>query len=76
MLKYLLLLLLAAFVWWTWQKRAAPRADAPRAEPPPERMVACAQCGVLMPESDSLADGGEHYCCEAHRRAGADSASK
>lgn len=69
MLKYLLLLVIAAIVWRMWQKRSAPRAAAPRADTPPERMVPCARCGVLMPESDSLAHGGRHYCCEAHRRA-------
>lgn len=73
MLKYLLLLLIAAIVWWAWQKRTTPRADAPRSETTPERMVACARCGVLMPESDSLAEGGRYYCCEAHRRAEPDS---
>lgn len=68
MLKYLLLIVIAAVVWWVWQKRATPRAGAPRAEAAPERMVPCAHCGVLMPESDSLAEDGKHYCCEAHRR--------
>lgn len=68
MLKYLLLLLIAVIVWRIWQKRPAKPVKAPRTEAPPERMVACARCGVLIPESDSLAEGGSYYCCEAHRR--------
>ena len=44
--------------------RRADRAD-PRA---PERMVACAHCGVHLPESEAIADDGRHYCCAAHRQ--------
>jgi uncharacterized protein len=69
LLKYLLLLVIAAIVWRVWQKNHASRAEAPPAERPPERMVACTRCGVLMPESDCLADRGSYYCCEAHRQA-------
>lgn len=36
----------------------------------PERMVACAHCGVHIPESESLASLGSHYCSEEHRRLG------
>lgn len=36
----------------------------------PERMVACAHCGVHIPESESLASLGNHYCSEEHRRLG------
>lgn len=70
MLKYLLLIALAAIVWWSWQKRTRSGAELPRQEKPVERMVACAHCGVHLPESDSLAGGGRYYCCEAHRQAG------
>jgi len=69
MLKYLLLLALAAALWWHWRKgrdAAVPPPEAPR---PVERMVRCAHCGVHLPESDALADGGAHYCNAAHRDA-------
>lgn len=69
MMKYLLLLVFFAIVWWAWKKRAVPPpADAPRSTPV-ERMVTCAHCGVHLPESDALADGENHFCNEAHRRA-------
>lgn len=70
MLKYLLLVLLIIFVLRAWQKRSSTQVDSPRREMPPERMVVCAQCGVHMPLSDSIAEGGNHYCCEVHRRTG------
>lgn len=37
----------------------------------PLKMVACAHCGVHLPQSDALVDaGGRHYCGEPHRVAG------
>lgn len=71
-MKYLLLLGLIAVIWWSWSKRKAA-AEAPPvrpAAPDAEKMVNCAQCGVYLPESDSVADGGLAYCCEAHRALG------
>lgn len=70
-MKYLLLLGLVAVIWWVWSKRKA--ADVPRVRPTspdPEKMVSCAHCGVYLPESDSVSDGGLTYCCEAHRALG------
>lgn len=71
-MKYLLLFALLGAVWWVWSKRkAADEAESrPRPAKDPEKMVICAQCGVYLPESDSIADGGRAYCCEAHRAAG------
>ncbi|MCL2524866.1 MAG: hypothetical protein FWF20_02165 [Betaproteobacteria bacterium] len=66
-MKFLLLLALFGIIWWAWRKPAAPPA-APRAERPAEKMVACAHCGLLVPESESLGAGERRYCCEAHRR--------
>ena len=71
-MKYLLLFGLLGAVWWIWSKRkAADEArSASRPLKDPEKMVSCAQCGVYLPESDSIADGERAYCCEAHRAAG------
>ncbi len=68
-MKFLLLLALFGALWWLWPRRKAAPPPA-RPEPPVERMVACAHCGLLLPESDGISDGGRHYCSEAHRRAG------
>lgn len=72
MLKYLLLLVLLLIVWWAWKKRSQDGQDGGGDAPPraPERMVRCAHCGVHLPESDAVVDGEQHFCNEAHRRAG------
>jgi len=47
-----------------------PRGDACRpeeGEAEAERMLACAACGVHVPESEGVRVGSEFYCCEAHR---------
>lgn len=79
MLKYLLLGLLIAFLFFAspWgRKRAgkAPDRHKPNA-PPPQEMVACAHCGVHLPANEALMApqllGGQRYFCnEDHRRAG------
>ncbi|WP_346288994.1 PP0621 family protein, partial [Zoogloea sp.] len=47
-------------------------ADAParNAEPAFEQMVACAHCGLHVPESEGLKGGGQFYCSDEHRRLG------
>jgi uncharacterized protein len=44
------------------------RHDAP---PEPTPMLACAHCGVHLPQADAVLDSaGRPYCGEAHRLAG------
>ncbi len=71
-MKYLLWLGLIAVVWWIWSKRQTPGSarPAPKAAAEAEQMVRCAHCGVYLPASDSLAEGGDFYCCVAHKLAG------
>ncbi|MBL8431321.1 MAG: hypothetical protein J0M01_02625 [Dechloromonas sp.] len=69
-MKYLLLIALVAAIWWVWKKRAQrPAPRTPGGARDPERMVVCAHCGVHLPQSDSIAANGAHFCCEAHRLA-------
>ena len=35
-----------------------------------EQMVACAHCGVHVPESEGVMGGGHFFCSEEHRRLG------
>jgi uncharacterized protein len=41
-------------------------------QPPPARgeeaMVRCAQCGVHLPRSESIATGGQYFCGTEHQR--------
>lgn len=47
-------------------RKDLPKDDAP-AVPEVEKMVRCAQCGVHLPQSESLAVEGRFFCCAAHR---------
>jgi uncharacterized protein len=35
-----------------------------------EQMVACAHCGLHVPESESIRGAGEFFCSDEHRRLG------
>ncbi len=73
MLKWLLFLLLLWVGISLWNKGRVHSADATRrpAPAPDERMVACANCGVHLPESEALrGDGGASFCCDEHLRLG------
>lgn len=51
------------------RRQAQRRQEAPAASA--QQMVACAHCGVYVPESESIASEGRHYCSEPHRKLGA-----
>jgi uncharacterized protein len=75
--KLLFLLLIAAVAWAFFKKQQRPDRPAAgksgEAQPAAavERMVACASCGVHMPESDSVLKDGKIGCRDpahcAHR---------
>ena len=72
MSKLILLLflgLLAYFVFKGFQRSAARRGEQQRPQAP-ERMVACARCGVHLPVSEALEGDGGRFCSEEHRRLG------
>ena len=45
----------------TGQAQTQPRTDGSA-----ERMVACAQCGLHIPQSEALMRAGQPYCSPAH----------
>lgn len=67
-MKYLLLLALFAVLWWRWKKHRYPGAAKikPAPERAPERVLACAHCGLFQPAGDCLMAGEKAYCCAAH----------
>jgi uncharacterized protein len=84
-MKYLLLLavLTVAVLWWSVGRRGSRGAPPPGAAPGartdgtersgrhPAAMVACAHCGVHLPQPEALFDAaGRPFCSEAHRLAG------
>ncbi|MDP1898896.1 MAG: PP0621 family protein [Rubrivivax sp.] len=74
-MKFLLfLVLIGVAVWMLTARIRRPRVPPTSqkkgpAEPTP--MLACAHCGIHLPQAEALTDGaGRPYCTEAHRRAG------
>jgi uncharacterized protein len=65
-MKYLLLLGLAAAIWWSLSHRRNRETVAEAR--PEQKIVACAHCGVFVPENDAVSDeAGRRYCSVAHR---------
>lgn len=70
-MKYVVLLVVLVVAVSIWRSRN--RADAPAARRPPalpQDMLACAHCGVHVPQGDALMVGSHAYCCAEHRRLG------
>jgi uncharacterized protein len=77
MLKLILFVAVVVTALWLFKSRARSSTDAPPQRPPPpagqkpQPMLACAHCGVHLPQADVLTDAdGRPYCTEAHRLAG------
>lgn len=73
-MKYLLLLIVLALVFFLLGvKRARPPTRPPQARPPappaPQNMLSCAQCGLHLPRDESLPGRGGVFCSVAHRQA-------
>ena len=73
-MKYLLVIVVVGIVLWLMFGRNRRVGNAPpRGAKPgqPVAMIACAHCGVHLPQTDAVRDaGGRSYCGEAHRVAG------
>jgi uncharacterized protein len=78
--KYLLVLLVVVVgAWLLLRRRERPPPPIPRAPPksaeapkrPAQDMLACAHCGVHLPQPEAQFDaGGRPFCSEAHRLIG------
>ena len=49
---------------------ARPGAEAPREMLEAEQMMACAYCGLHVPESEGVRGNGAFFCSDEHRRLG------
>ncbi|AOG24971.1 PP0621 family protein [Acidovorax sp. RAC01] len=74
-MKYLVLLavLVVAFGIWRSRRRseAAPSSEPRRPLALPQDMVACAHCGVHVPQADAVVLAGHTFCSAEHRDRGA-----
>ena len=66
--KLLILLVAAAVIWFVIRGMIRRGGTARQAPPPAERMVACGHCGLNLPQSEALEQGGRFYCSEEHRQ--------
>jgi uncharacterized protein len=73
-MKYLVLLIVVVVAIGVWRNRrvkeAAPRPTPPRPLALPQDMLACAHCGVHVPQAEALTTGAQAYCCAEHQRLG------
>ncbi len=78
-MKFLLLLAVVGFAIWLFKSRRrvpGPKPPPPAARPgapgaPATPMLACAHCGVHLPQTDAVIDAaGRAYCSAAHLQAG------
>ncbi|MFZ5548725.1 MAG: PP0621 family protein [Pseudomonadota bacterium] len=71
-----LAIVVLALMWWFGKGRgggasATKRKGAAPDRPSAQAMVACAHCGLHLPQPDALeGEGGRHYCSAEHRRLG------
>jgi uncharacterized protein len=77
MLKLLLFIAVIGIALWMFKGRQRGAGSDPAKPPPPtaktgpQTMLACAHCGVHLPQPDALMDAaGRPFCTEAHRLAG------
>lgn len=69
MTRLIFIALAIALVYWLLRSFRS-KTETRDAKPASEDMVSCVRCGVHLPRSESITDGDDHYCCEAHRRGG------
>jgi uncharacterized protein len=73
-MKYLIVIVVVGAVLWSmFGRERRVSAPPPRPAPPrlPVNMVACAHCGVHLPQTEALFDvAGRPYCSEGHRVGG------
>lgn len=73
-MKYLLVLLVIVVAFGIWRnKRRAEIAERKAAAPAPalkspQNMVACAHCGLHLPQADAVSGGSNLYYCSAEHR--------
>ena len=71
-MKYLVLLVVLVVAVGIWRSRRAPDAtpSKPSQRALPQDMLACAHCGVHIPQAEALMLGKQAYCCAEHQRQG------
>lgn len=67
-MKYLVLLMvLMVAIWWIKRHRQPQDPVQKSMTPEPQPMVACAHCGLHLPQTEAVATGKAYYCSPSHR---------
>jgi uncharacterized protein len=73
-MKYLVLLVVLVVAFGIWRSRRSadgkPSGKASHPPAPPQDMVACAYCGVHVPQADAIRLAGHTFCSSEHRDRG------
>jgi uncharacterized protein len=68
-MKILLFIVSVLLIWWILRLLRGPSASmAGKSGPRVENMVACARCGLHIPENEAVSRQGRFYCSEEHAR--------
>jgi uncharacterized protein len=77
MTRFIVIIVVVVAIFWLLRRAiAGPGGDKPGAKPPADageqkgELVACAHCGVNLPQTEARSDGGRFYCSEEHLRLG------
>ncbi len=69
MMKYVVLVLVIAAVLWWARSRSRTATRKPNAAPPAlQAMVPCTHCGVHLPRAEAVPGVLGLYCSDEHRR--------
>jgi len=68
--KLLTIVLGLLLAYWILKRfgKAIARRDEPSAPAAGEDMVRCLHCGVHLPRSESIMEGGKFFCSPEHRK--------
>ena len=75
-MKYLVLMIVLVVAIGIWRSRRDKDTEAQAPRPPspppggPQDILACAHCGVHIPQAEALMLGNQAYCSPEHRRLG------
>lgn len=73
-MKYLLVVAVVLVAFWIWRnnrlndREASRPPTPPRTPPSPAIMLACAHCGMHLPDIEAVQGDRGVYCCHEHRR--------
>lgn len=66
-----LVILVLALMYWFGKGRRSGTGSRQALAPTAQAMVACAHCGLNLPQPEAVeGEGGRHYCSAEHRRIG------